>query len=144
MTPTKEQQAQEYAKQIQKDFIHNRLVTEELAFEDIEAAWLDGYTACEQSMWRSVEEELPQPDTICLVIGYKDMDFNGRFVRYTAMAWYDGEHWHKTVKIFGITVYHRHDYTKNNEPRPIGFNSMAPISGEIEDDDYWEDKNNKK
>lgn len=42
----------------------------------------------------------------------------------------DGEHWHKTVKIFGITVYHRHDYTRNNEPRPIGFNSMAPISGE--------------
>lgn len=54
----------------------------------------------------------------------------------------DGEHWHKTVKIFGITVYHRHDFTKNNKPRPVGFSSMAPISGEIEDDDYWpeEDK----
>lgn len=62
MTPTKSQQAQEYAKQIQKDFIHNRLVTEELAFEDIEAAWLAGYTACEQSMWRNVEEELPSND----------------------------------------------------------------------------------
>lgn len=46
---TKSQQAQEYAKQIQKDFIHNRLVTEELSFKDIEAAWLDGYTAAEQS-----------------------------------------------------------------------------------------------
>ena len=62
MTPTKDQQAQEYTKQIQKDFIHNRLVTEELAFEDIEAAWLAGYTACEQSMWRSVKEELPSND----------------------------------------------------------------------------------
>lgn len=62
MTPTKDQQAQEYAKQIQKDFIHNRLVTEELAFKDIEAAWLAGYTACEQSMWRSVKEELPSND----------------------------------------------------------------------------------
>lgn len=62
MTPTKDQQAQEYTKQIQKDFIHNRLVTEELAFKDIEAAWLAGYTACEQSMWRSVKEELPSND----------------------------------------------------------------------------------
>lgn len=62
MTKTKDQQAQEYAKQIQKDFIHNRLVTEELAFEDIEAAWLAGYTAAEQSMWRSVKEELPSND----------------------------------------------------------------------------------
>lgn len=57
---------------------------------------------------------------------------------------YDGEHWHKTVKIFGITVYYRHDYTKNNNPRPIGFNSMAQIPCDIEDDDYEEDKNNKK
>lgn len=50
----------------------------------------------------------------------------------------DGEHWYKTVKIFGITVYHRHDYSKINEQRPIGFNTLAPISGEIEDED-WED-----
>ena len=56
----------------------------------------------------------------------------------------DGEHWCKTVKIFGITVYHRHDYTKNNEPRPIGFNSMTQIPCEIEDEDYWEDKKDKK
>ena len=89
-TKTKDQQAQEYAKQIQKDFIHNRLVTEELAFKDIEAAWLDGYTAAEQSMWRSVEEELPEPDTMCLVFGYQDLDFDGRLTRYTMMAWYDG------------------------------------------------------
>lgn len=52
----------------------------------------------------------------------------------------DGEHWHKTVKVFGITVYHRHDYTKNNGPRPIGFNPMAQIPGEIEEDDDWTDK----
>ena len=55
----------------------------------------------------------------------------------------DGEHWDKTVRIFGITVYHRHDYTKNNKPRPIGFISMAHIPGEIDDNEYWEDKNNK-
>lgn len=54
----------------------------------------------------------------------------------------DGEHCFKIVKIFGITVYRRHDYTKNNKSRPIGFNSMAQIPGEIEDEDYWpeEDK----
>lgn len=57
---------------------------------------------------------------------------------------YDGEHWRKTVKIFGITVYHRHDYTRNNERRPIGFNSMAQISGEIEDDNYWEEEYKQK
>lgn len=51
----------------------------------------------------------------------------------------DGEHWHKTVKIFGITVYHRYDYTKD-KTRPIGFNAMAQIPDEIEDDDDWTDK----
>lgn len=56
----------------------------------------------------------------------------------------EGEHWHKTAKVFGITVYRRHDYTKNNEPRPIGFNSMAQILGEIDDDEYWEDKKDNK
>lgn len=55
----------------------------------------------------------------------------------------DGEHWHKTVKLFGITVYRRHDYTRNNEPRPIGFNSMSHIPSEIEDEDCQEDKKDK-
>lgn len=98
MSKTKEQQAQEYAeKKIQSrrpNSIHplefNKR-THTFDYYDILQAYSDGYTACEQSMWRSVEEELPNPDTICLVIGYKDMDFNGRFVRYTAMAWHDGE-----------------------------------------------------
>ena len=56
----------------------------------------------------------------------------------------DGAHWHKTVKVFGITVYRRHDYTKNNELRPIGFNSMAHISGEIEDEEYWPEEDANK
>lgn len=25
----------------------------------------------------------------------------------------EGEHWRKTVKLFGLTVYHRHDFTKD-------------------------------
>ena len=91
-TPTKDQQAQEYA---EKKIPELLLTIEKEPWpktrEILAKAYTDGYTACEQSMWRSVVEELPHPDTICLVIGYKDMDFNGRLVRYIAMAWYDGE-----------------------------------------------------
>lgn len=57
MTPTKDQQAQEYA----NSFIGS---TEKAIRK---SAWLDGYTAAEQSMWRSVEEELPEDDTLAVV-----------------------------------------------------------------------------
>lgn len=97
MTKTRDQQAQEYAKQIQKDFIHNRLVTEELAFKDIEAAWLAGYTACEQSMWLSVEEELPSNDDKVFVI------IRGAYV----CGWYD--HKYESWEIFGMGSYNRKD-----------------------------------
>lgn len=50
----------------------------------------------------------------------------------------DGGHWFKTIKIFGLTVYHRHDYTKEYKQRPIGFNAFASVDGEIDEDD-WED-----
>lgn len=53
----------------------------------------------------------------------------------------NGEHWHKKVSVLGICIYHRHDYTKNAEKRSVGFNTMAPVSGEIEDEDYWEEDN---
>lgn len=53
----------------------------------------------------------------------------------------NGEHWHKKVSVPGICVYRRHDYTKNAEKRSVGFNTMAPVSGEIEDEDYWEEDN---
>lgn len=46
----------------------------------------------------------------------------------------DGEHWFKTVKIFGITVYRRHDYTKNYKPRPIGFITFPDSIVEVEDE----------
>lgn len=84
MTKTKSQQAQEYAEKFPP------IPDDDIAYA-IGCAWLDGYTACEQSLWRSVEEELPEPDTMCLVFGYQDLDFNGRLTRYTMMAWYDGE-----------------------------------------------------
>lgn len=59
----------------------------------------------------------------------------------------DGEHWHKTVKLFGLTVYHRHDFTKEPEKRSrtVGFNVMPSDPVEIEDEDCWsEECKNKK
>lgn len=100
MNKTKDQQAQEYAKQIQKGFIHHRLVTEELAFEDIEAAWLDGYTACEQSMWRSVEEELPEDDRLVLA-HFSDVDSELSYATayYRDGAWQTPDDWYYDCKI---------------------------------------------
>lgn len=56
MTPTKEQQAQEYAEKKLKEKPY-RIDAFFNPF-DITQAYLDGYTAGEQSMWRSVEEAL--------------------------------------------------------------------------------------
>lgn len=47
---------------------------------DIQKAYSDGYTACEQSMWRSVEVELPEDNQCvlalcvggCMQLGYYD------------------------------------------------------------------------
>ena len=55
MTKTKSQQAQEYAEKFPP------IPDDDIAYA-IGCAWLDGYTACEQSMWRSVEEEEPEED----------------------------------------------------------------------------------
>ena len=102
MNKTKDQQAQEYVLNRQTAR-HNAKTEEEATMADfdktrkvwdaydMEQAFEDGYTACEQSMWRSVEEELPEPDTMCLVFGYQDLDFNNGINIYTMMAWYDGE-----------------------------------------------------
>ena len=93
MTPTKDQQAQEYAEKVNypcPDYGWYESDDKQMK-ECLKRVWLDGYAACEQSMWRSVEEELPEPDTMCLVFGYQDLDFDGRLTQYTMMAWYDGE-----------------------------------------------------
>ena len=102
MNKTKDQQAQEYVLNRQTAR-HNAKTEEEATMADfdktrkvwdaydMEQAFEDGYTAAEQSMWRSVEEELPEPDTMCLVFGYQDLDLNNGINLYTMMAWYDGE-----------------------------------------------------
>lgn len=55
----------------------------------------------------------------------------------------EGEHWDKKVKVFGIPVYHRHNFTKNVEKKAVGFSTLAPVSGEIEDEEYWPEEDNK-
>lgn len=68
MNKTKDQQAREYAEKKLKNKYPGHEITGAGDFEsrptfnayDIEQAFEDGYTACEQSMWRSVEEEMPE------------------------------------------------------------------------------------
>lgn len=61
----KEQQAQEYAEKKLQEIPH-RIDAFFNPF-DIAQAYSDGYTAHEQSLWRSVEEELPKDDKNVLV-----------------------------------------------------------------------------
>lgn len=59
MTQTKDQQAQEYAEKKMEN-VYSQEWDSEYVEGLIECAFEDGYTACEQSMWRSAEEELPE------------------------------------------------------------------------------------
>ena len=88
MTPTKDQQAQEYAEKRVKAQLPNSTYRMEYnkrvqTFDsyDIEQAYKDGYTACEQSMWRSVEEEEPPIGKLILC----------RDTNRVALAYFDGE-----------------------------------------------------
>lgn len=88
MNKTKDQQAQEYAEKRVKTLLpkstysmsYNKRV---LTFNgyDIEQAFEDGYTACERSQWRSVEEEEPPIGKLILC---RDTD-------RVALAYFDGE-----------------------------------------------------
>lgn len=64
MTPTKRQQAQEYTDSIQFPFGYTEGEVDFIS-NIAKSAWLAGYTAAEQSIWRSVEEEnLKRKETI--------------------------------------------------------------------------------
>lgn len=64
MTPTKDHQAQEYAEKMAEGLFKNPWVDpQKEVTTKFKQAYSDGYTACEQSMWRSVEEELPEDDS---------------------------------------------------------------------------------
>lgn len=68
---TKEQLAQEYAeKKVQNEYGISRETFIEAScrfgYDDVVQANIDGYTAGEQSQWRSVEEELPEENLTAL------------------------------------------------------------------------------
>lgn len=105
MNKTKDQQAQEYAEKKDRALLKAWHIYRygEIKegddwendpikpFGNFEEGFKAGVSFFEQSQWRSVEEELPEPDTMCLVFGYQDLDFNNGINLYTMMAWYDGE-----------------------------------------------------
>lgn len=104
MNKTKEQQAQQYAK--------NKSIALRKAWylyryggmydlddwtrdtvkpsDNFEYGFNAGYTACEQSMWRSVEEELPEFDKrvlICERVADKQKVFIGRRIQFCNGGW---------------------------------------------------------
>lgn len=99
MTPTKDQQAQEYAeKRLRTTYPNMTLSSLDKAVDlfdtyDIQQAYSDGYTAAEQSQWRSVEEKLPEEYVD--VIAFLKPD---RWVK----AFFDGEDWLASETFEGI------------------------------------------
>lgn len=95
MTPTKSQQAQEYAEKKMEN-VYSQEWDSEYVEGLIECAFEDGYTACEQSMmWRSVDEELPSNDDKVFVI------IRGAYV----CGWYNQKY--ESWEIFGLGSYSR-------------------------------------
>lgn len=56
----------------------------------------------------------------------------------------NGEHWHKRVSVFGIPLYHRHDFTKDAEKKCVGFNVYPTNLVEVEDEDYYPEECKRK
>lgn len=101
MTPTKDQQAQEYAEKVNypcPDYGWYESDDEQMK-ECLAEVWLDGYTACEQSMWRSVEE-LPEDDRLVLA-HFSDVDPEVSYATayYRDGAWHTPDDWYYDCKI---------------------------------------------
>lgn len=63
----KDQQAQQYAEKMAEGLFKNPWVDpQKEVTTKFKQAYSDGYTACEQSMWRSVEDELPEENQTAL------------------------------------------------------------------------------
>ena len=88
MTPTKEQKAQEYA---EKKNDGRLSAYPESMRPDLHPEY---DTACEQSMWRSVEEELPEVNKKVIVRVPADEFYS----EYIAVAYWDGEDWIETQR----------------------------------------------
>ncbi len=81
MTPNKSQQAQEYGNKMFLDNI-DRLM--DMPIDEIRdlftQAYSDGYTACEQPLWRTPKEELPKDREKILIREYYRSAKTGRYV----------------------------------------------------------------
>lgn len=79
MTPTKDQQAQKYADRTIASFGDSGVPC---GIKDIKQmiadGYVDGYTACEQSMWRSVEQEPSDREKILVV--YYNLKYGTRYM----------------------------------------------------------------
>lgn len=114
MTPTKDQQAQEYAEKknraLLKAWFEYRYgpIRDGDDWEndpvkpshDYWRGFDDAWTACEQSMWRSVEEELPEYDRLVLA-HFSDVDPElGYATAYCRDgAWHVPDDWYYDCKI---------------------------------------------
>lgn len=56
----------------------------------------------------------------------------------------EGEHWDKEVRLFGILVYHRHDYTDSPDSHPIGFTIYPAEPVAVESEEYFPDEEFKR
>ena len=98
---TKDQQAQEYAEKKFPEFLDAIHQEPWPKIKDMfKQAFEDGYTACEQSMWRSVEEELPEDDRLVLA-HFSDVDPELSYATayYRDGAWQTPDDWYYDCKI---------------------------------------------
>ena len=51
----------------------------------------------------------------------------------------EGEEWTKEIRLFGLLIYRRHDFTKDIERRKIGFRFYNCIESEIKDEEYYDE-----
>lgn len=117
MTQTKSQQAQEYAeKKIQETipecYLHDDQIYNADDIKDAyKQAYLDDYTVCEQSMWRSVDDEMPEDDRLVLAhFADVEPELSYATVYYSDGAWHIPDDWYYDCKIdFWIPIPPIHD-----------------------------------
>lgn len=108
MTPTKDQQAQEYAEKkmcaafdLKPDCINRTdALIPKFCGSDIEEAYLAGATEALASQWRSVEEELPEDDRLVLAHFsdvYPKLSYATAY--YRDGAWQIPDDWYYDCKI---------------------------------------------
>lgn len=105
MNKTKDQQAQEYAEKKSPELL---LTIEKEPWpktrEILAKAYTDGYTAAEQSMWRSVGEELPEDGQNIVFYYRKNAILGGGLERDMATVKYRSD--------IGFSVWETNTHTK--------------------------------